>query len=698
MSIIETLDHVQQGMNVHTSTSRSILLHICQRLTRLEANVSKVCDDVLQLRQIASEGSNPVGTEVSANVISMSTKLREHENVMEIFKKDMRAHQNHLSILSTKVEKGTEHIDIVDTKVEDHRQDVINRFVELTQNLRELPMQLTTLQTIVPTSVNEKFTFQTNDDKLSLQTHLQRLETHCSKGYTDLQPFTIPDDMKVKVEARIRQQATSKRQADAQAAAELSDAYRRLQLAAVNSNNPRLSQLYLSLDQCQHDVKQAFQLIRSSNLQLHSYCESKAERSDVIVFQSELKQLRNRIRKVENASLGIRPKSQILSESTNSAIDELKVGNGALSCKKGPSQLTISQVPVLRVSLLELSRNFNLLQHRWKKHKRLHPNSGTSINPLAQKHLEKVVAIINDAYASLAQEPVDLINAEIHVDKVSRVLSSDYSMQTLALLGRHSDEFESCRFPLITGRAAAGEMAAALCKYAEAFTAMFFRHEADQKVVTSALNEWTSEKQTLENINRQVSALARRQQILESALDKLVADGKKRSENMEAECLSENQSLPTRLMNDEMQHLKAQLDAMNNHFVTEVEVLEIIRTYHDEQQSKLTGIDRVNIKHRKHINEGSTPSLSLDSSSSAPLLRPYTVDNDSSAHQKFAGFTFKGHEDRPRAQTKLDPLQGVKMRGSTRRFREKGLETITSRLPTQAQMLCPTTKHTNSDD
>uniref|UniRef100_H3GBK1 Uncharacterized protein n=1 Tax=Phytophthora ramorum TaxID=164328 RepID=H3GBK1_PHYRM len=553
----------------------------------------------------------------------MSSKLKEYESAIEVFQNDMRTHQNHLSVLSTTVKKEKEHIKVVDTKVENHRQDFNNRFVELTQKFHELPLQLAALQPAPPVlAPPQQFTFQTNGEKLSLKTHLHRLDgTQRSQGYTDLQPFTIPDDMKSKVETRIRQQEASKREADARSAAELSAAYRRLQLAAANSSNPRLSEINLNVDQCQQELKRAFQLIRTSNLQLYSYCESKAERMETMALQNELQQLRNRLREIESSPAVHRPKQlqfHFGGETTGTASDGLMVGAKSTppSIKKGSQHLTSSQIPVLRVSLLELSRNLNLLKHRWKKHKRLNPNSGASVNPVAQKHLDKLVALINDAYATMAEEPVDLAAAEAHVEKVGRVLGSDFSMQILALLGGRTDEPESCRFPVaITARAAAGEMAAALCRYSEAFTDMFFRHEADNKVATAAMSEWASEKRTLEN------------------------------------------SWST--LGGELQQLRGQIEAMGKQFVTETDLVEVLRDFRREQQKTTrSGIDGVGIGYRYHPNGAAAPPTSLDSPSSASLLkRSLSVENESSANKMLAAITLEPPEDRPRSQTKLDPLQ-----------------------------------------
>ncbi|KAE9337180.1 hypothetical protein PF008_g12664 [Phytophthora fragariae] len=661
-------------------------------------------DDIYQLRHETNQGSETVRGEVSgvhASVNNITTKLKEYANVMEVFQNDIRSHKNSISVLTSKVKKEKEHIKVVDTKVESHRNDFNNRFTELTQKFQELPLQLAALQpTPAPSHIPEKFTFQTNDEKLSLQTHLQRLDgTKRSQGYTDLQPFTIAEDMKSKVETRIRQQEASKREADARAAAELSDAYRRLQLAAVNSNNPRLSELHLTLDRCQQEVKRAFQLIRTSNLQLYSYCESKADRMEITALQNEIKQLRNRIREIDIYP-GHRPKQyQFGGETTGTPSDGLVVGekSAAPSVKKSPQHLTSSQIPVLRVSLLELSRNLNLLKHRWKKHKRLNPNSGTNVNPVAQKHLDKLVALINDAYATMAQEPVDHAAAEAHVEKVGRVLGSDFSMQILALLGGRSDEPESCRFPVaITARAAAGEMAAALCKYSEAFTDMFFRHETDNKVATAAMNEWASEKRTVENIGREVSSLTRSQHVLEVTLARLAAAMQRKNMlnggGVDGDVMACNESEADAFhswttMGDELHQLKAQIEAMSKHFVTESALVEILRDLKQSSTPPFTGVSGVVIGQRYQAG-GSMP---LDSPSSASLLkRPPTVENDSSANKMLAAITLEPPEDRLRSQAKLDPLQIVKLNGSSRQSgAQESVGSATSRIQARAQMLRP---------
>ncbi|RLN26947.1 hypothetical protein BBJ28_00002479 [Nothophytophthora sp. Chile5] len=707
LTAMESLARVQKELGVHNSASRAIFAHICQRLSRLETNMREVQGNLSLLRCDTHRDVKDVRVKFSgvhAKVNTMSSQLNEYVSVMDLFQNEMRAQQDNLSWLSTTVSEDQEQIKVVDlvrskdllvsSKVDNQRDDFNNRFVELTLKLEELPATLASLQPAPPilaqAEVLPAFTFLPNDnDKLPLQTHMRRLESSKRPGegpYTDLEPFTIPDDMKVKVEARIRQQASSKRKADAMAAAELADAYRRLQLASVNSNNPRVNELRLSLDQCQQEVKRAFQLIRSSNLQLYSCCESKAERMEIAALQNELKHLRNRLREMENSPTTHRDKQlpiQLGGDvlAANGAVDALMVGsNGATSSKKGSQHLTSGQIPELRVSLLELSRNLNMLKHQWKKQKR---NSGGSVNPVALKHLDKLVAMINDAYAVMAEEPVDLAAAAVHVEKVGRVLSSDFSMQILALLGGRSDAPESCRFPVaITARAAAGEMASALCKYSETFTDMFSRLEANSKGTEAALSEWAIEKRTMEHLSREVDTLARNQHALEATLVKLTAtirnnalqDTTGTAEAPQADVVAWGQGEGDQLhswttVGDELQALRGQIEAMNKHFVTESTLHETVRHLTREQQRTSSDGGAV-VGHRLLSGGAGTPpgtagALALPSSA-ALLRRTSSMDNDSSANKMLAALTLDPPEDRLRSQTKLDPLQVVKISGEVR--------------------------------
>lgn len=48
-------------------------------------------------------------------VNTITTKLKEYQNVMEVFQNDIRSHKNSISVLTSKVKKEKEHIKVVDT-------------------------------------------------------------------------------------------------------------------------------------------------------------------------------------------------------------------------------------------------------------------------------------------------------------------------------------------------------------------------------------------------------------------------------------------------------------------------------------------------------------------------------------------------------------------------------------------------------
>lgn len=115
-AMAESLDQVQNGLNVHSSASRTLLVLICQRIARLEENMQHMRSDLDQLRRDAHNGSETVRGEVSGvqdKVITMTTKLKEYENVIEVFQNDMLSHKNHLSVLSSSVKKEIKVVDKV---------------------------------------------------------------------------------------------------------------------------------------------------------------------------------------------------------------------------------------------------------------------------------------------------------------------------------------------------------------------------------------------------------------------------------------------------------------------------------------------------------------------------------------------------------------------------------------------------------
>lgn len=567
--------------------------------------------------------------------------------------------------------------------MDNQRDDFNSRFTELSLKLDEIPRTLATLQAPASTDRDLGFTFRSSDEKLSLQNHMHRRDGSFRSGggpYTDLQSFTIPDDMKAKVEMRIRQREMLKEEADAKAAAELSEAYRRLQLA----NNPRLTEVRIQVDQCQEQIKRAFQLIRDSNLHLYSCCESKVERMEFAAIHSELKTLRSRLREMEiSAPHRIKHPPQTLSltkraNSTNQpsgsstlAITTIKDDHTSALYPPGTNnnnpgiQLTSSQIPELRVCLLELSRNFNLLKHEWKK------KQPKGVNPVVKTHMEKVVAMINDAYGMTAEEPVDLPTVARHVERVSRVLGSDFSMQILGIMGtRIQDERLRLSFT-------SNEMVTSLCRYSEVFTD-FLRNDNDnnaagmQKVVECS----TESASSLEKISLEMEELGRNQRRIEAALAGMARKTSKSpapvtpidaaSTAAAASPATVCNEIPPgelKSVSEELYYLKEQMAAMRKQFVTEemfADVLRQLETWKTERDKSAGVIGR-----RYMTGAPTGGGLNAPITPGSLYKRTHSAGGDAADAMLLALSTLD-QADRPKAQTKLDPLHGHKLSGEVR--------------------------------
>lgn len=553
-------------------------------------------------------------------------------------------------------------------KVDNQRDDFNNRFSELTLRLEELPKALAAMQST--TRESPAFTFRTAGDKLSLQKHLTRRDSSNRDGpYTDLAPFTIPDDMKATLEARIRQREMSKSEADRLSAEELADAYRRLQLAG----NPRVGELSIRVDQCQEEMKKALQLIRTSNLQLYSCCESKVEKSEITALRQELHELRSRMK--DTLSLkGSRLTKQIASESKpgdptpNLMINTVAKANkqfktGMLE-KESAFKLTLAQIPELRVSLLELCRNFNLLK------KKKHPNAP---NAVAKTHLEKIVAMVHEAYATTAEEPVDLATVAMHVERVAQVLGSDFSIQVLASMGTHTDD--TLRLSLT----AANEMTTALCKYSHAFTDLLQREDDTTKTIaTAAMKEWSLENRHLEKLDQDVQDFARSQRKLEEALSEIAKKVNATSSHVAVvpvapDPIEQRPPAPAspvgnewKRVHDDLQSLQRQILAIKKGFVTEEMLADVLRQLEQRRQQQQDG-QATNGGVVGHRFAGSGPIGAIGS----------PINNNSFSKRRYsAEFDLTGlldTEDRPKSQTKLDPLQIHKLTGEVRSAKQSAV-------------------------
>lgn len=599
--------------------------------------------------------------------------------------------------------------------MDNQRDDFNSRFTELSLKLDEIPRALAAMQTPSPS-----FTFRVAEhDKLSLQNHTHRRESAMRSGgggpYTDLQPFTIPDDMKAKVEMRIRQREMLKEEADAKANAELAEAYRRLLLAS----NPRLSEVRIQVDQCQEQITRAFQMIRESNLHLYSCCESKVEKMDFSAIQSELKGLRTRLRELEIAGphrIKHPPQPQNLtllkhaahgsttSNGSHSNQQPTEIDSLVVVTTKDPSrnpksypgptgvQLTVSQIPELRVCLLELSRNFNVLKHQWKKQQP--PHTAKSVNPIVKTHLEKVVAMISDAYSVTAEEPVDLASVAQHVEKVSRVLGSDFSMQILGTMGCRNPQDESLRRSI-----AANDIVPALCRYSEVFTEYLRSEDSGNRASAASqlpATELSREsKGSLGKISMEIEELTRNQRRLEDALaelgkaplasisaskpatdaiaSKMVAPSLKASNSASSSPTESAEDGGLKSVSEELQHLKEQMVSMKKQFVTEEafgEILRQLETWKSESDKRNTAVGVVG-----HRYVSGAPS----SSSVTPGSLMHPGGGGFKRHNSAGGtglidaladpLTLIGLDptaDRPKSQAKLDPLQIHKLNGEVR--------------------------------
>lgn len=579
-------------------------------------------------------------------------------------------------------------------KVDNQRDDFNNRFSELTLRLDELPKALAAMQST--TRDSPAFTFRPAGDKLSLQKHMARRESRDRDGpYTDLAPFTIPDDMKATLEARIRQREMSKSEADRLSAQELTDAYRRLQLAG----NPRMGELNIRVDQCQEEMKKALQLIRTSNLQLYSCCESKVEKYELTALRQELHELRSRMKEMLSAKGSRLSKPSYASErKAGDTMSNLLINTVAKANKQfkpivlereSALKLTHAQIPELRVSLLELCRNFNLLK------KKKHPNAP---NAVAKTHLEKIVAMVHEAYATTAEEPVDIATVAMHVERVAQVLGSDFSIQVLASMGTHTDD--TLRLSLT----AANEMTTALCKYSHAFTDLLQREDDKTKTIaTAAMKEWSLENRHLEKLDQDIQDFVRNQRKMEDALAEIAKKVNATPSNVSvvipnvpvAHDLSEQRppapvsSLGNewKRVHDDLQSLQRQILAIKKGFVTEEMLADVLRQLEQRRQQQQDGqVTTGGVTGHRFAGIGAMGSPIINSLSK----RRYSAEFDLTG--------LMDTEDRPKSQTKLDPLLIHKLTGEVRSKQSAvaRIETKTSRnhgnlnqIQSRSQMLRP---------
>lgn len=111
------LEQVQGELNVHSSASRAILTHLCQRLARLEGIIHKLEADSRQLRADNQHNSEEMRSEVNGvaeRVSTMTNQLNEYVSVMDMFQSEIHAQKSSISWLAETVKDDKENVKQVD--------------------------------------------------------------------------------------------------------------------------------------------------------------------------------------------------------------------------------------------------------------------------------------------------------------------------------------------------------------------------------------------------------------------------------------------------------------------------------------------------------------------------------------------------------------------------------------------------------
>ncbi|KAJ0392981.1 hypothetical protein P43SY_007808 [Pythium insidiosum] len=685
------LAKVQSELESHHSATRTVLLHIYERLQRLETIVSSVQTDVVRIRSDVSKETSSVRDDVSqveAQVSTLTSRLHDVASLVGMVQQETEVQKTTMTSLSTVIEEDAKRIEAVNEKVDNHRDEFDSRWNELTLKLEELPKALAALAASSRSGGDPLagFTFRSAErDRVSLKQHVARTDgaRHPAAGpYTDLQPFTIPEDMKAKIEGKIRQKEASQREADRRAALDLAEAYRRLQLAGY----PRVTEIHMHVEQCRADLQRAFDAIRTSNLQLYACCESKVEKGELSAMQRELQALRQRLRDMERsererATRRVRPEAAVVSmdrAASRSTADELAARRGLLSiwnlekffgwsaaelAGRPPVSVSPAQVPELRVALLELARDLTAMRQQWGKGVTPMPSA------VAKTHLERLVTLLHDAYASTAQEPVDLDVVSRHVHQISRLLASELSQHVLQQLrqllaaGSQGD-----------GNSDGGQdteaTVSALHQYATAMTANVVAGTSPQRR--------SDDRRQLELLRAELAKLADNQQRLETAITDItartaaalaahtreVAYVSVRSVPAQELAVLRHGTTPAMLVGsplsasadmrevvDHVMLLREQLLQMRAQFVTEDAFADLVRQWEQWRRER----ERMPI--HGLVGQRMTGAPTSSTSGAGALLRPPGSLHQSGASDLDAYLALADPSERPKSQPRLDPLQ-----------------------------------------
>jgi hypothetical protein len=384
--------------------------------------------------------------------------------------------------------------------------------------------------------------------------------------FTDLLPFTIPDDMKKKIQTRIGSRKDLQNTEDEKSLQDLMDAYARIQF--FGGGLPRIVELQAQVEECRGELRKAMNLVRTSNVQLYICCESKVDKVDLLPVQIEIKHLDKRLKEVEHVRIEEERHTRILTRAPLIMPSSYSSGtepNGRstinlslqgtnfsdLSIASSPSMqhepkvkdfIHPSQLSSLRVSLLELSRNFHLLK--------LNTTKKRPMDMLLKAHVDNVVAKLHEAYAAATAENIDLACVTKHVDQVARLLGSAFSSQIVAMSGDYKG-------PPLSGAsevASATELVIALNNYKEAFTSVLKNEFSNQEGVP---------QDTLSRLAGEIEELTKGQKILESKIESLTCNKSKGSE------LDAENTLNTKNGSADLGTIRQELDVIKRHYVTD---------------------------------------------------------------------------------------------------------------------------------
>jgi hypothetical protein len=271
--------------------------------------------------------------------------------------------------------------------------------------------------------------------------------------------------------------------------------------------------------------------------------------------------------------------------------------------------------------------------------------------------------MINDAYAVTAEEPVDFAVVARHVDQVSRVLGSDFSMQILGIMGTRTQD-ERLRLA-----SSSNEMVTALCRYSDVFTDLLYNDHDSSPTAMQLATISAQSQHSMDKIIVEMEELGRNQRKMEAALAELtktpLLDPPKAAViSSQDPATSTNEAViewSLKNVTDELQHLQEQIASVRKQFVTAEMFADIVRqmetwkTEHDKKQPAVV------VGHRYMTGAPSSGVLNSPITPGSLYKRNHSIGGSADAETMLLALSTFEQPDRLKAQTKLDPLQVHRM-------------------------------------